>query len=245
MTMFDSIIAEADEQYNLNGKAGTLLSALLALITDETRGGFAGFLDRFKAAGLGDAVSSWINPDENTDISNEELESVLGRDALDDISRQIEIDYEKATSATAFMIPRVVDVLTPDGNVPQDKDLRSRIGGFLTETGGASGTAAGETFDRTGNAAAPVLDEDKRSAEDENTLDGGAYPVVDRVDAAASDIAEDNHNIRNDSPLGWILPLLLLGLLLILGYWFCSKTPTPTTQTSVNSNQTVANAANQ
>jgi len=89
------------------------------------------------------------------------------------------------------------------------------------------------------------LDEDKRSAEDGNTLDGGAYQVVDRVDAAASDIAEDNHNIKNDSPMGWILPLLLLGLLLILGYWFCSKTPTPTTQTSVNSNQTVTNAANQ
>ena len=39
MTMFDSIIAEADEQFNLKGKAGTLLSALLALMTDGTRGG--------------------------------------------------------------------------------------------------------------------------------------------------------------------------------------------------------------
>ena len=33
----------------------------------------------------------------------------------------------------------------------------------------------------------------------------------------------DGSNKRNNSPLAWMLPLLLLGLLLTLGYWYCSN----------------------
>ena len=120
MAMFDSIINEAEGKFNLGGKAGTLLSALLALMTDRNRGGLAGFLEQFSRAGLGETASSWVGSNANTPISDEQLESALGGDTLDGLANRAGTDYKTATSATAYMIPRVVDALTPEGIVPQE-----------------------------------------------------------------------------------------------------------------------------
>jgi len=83
-------------------KAGTLLSALLALMTDANRGSLAGFADKFNQAGFGDAASSWISSGVNAEASNEQLESALGTDTLDGISDQIGTDYNTTVSAAAF-----------------------------------------------------------------------------------------------------------------------------------------------
>ncbi len=229
MTMFDSIIAQADERFDLNGKAGTLLSALLALMTDGTRGGLAGFTERFNQAGLSDSVSSWINSGANTEISKEQLESALGTDALRNVAAQTGTDYDETVSAAAFMTPRVVDALTPDGIVPPDGDLMSRVAGFLT--GAAASVTTAETFDRFGTAAAETLDADKKHITDINALGGETYPVGNRVDANLETVDDAPDN---PSPLQWLLPLLLLGLLLVIGYWSCSKSPESPVSASVN-----------
>lgn len=207
--MFDSIINEADAKFNLGGKAGTLLSALLALMTDGNHGGFTGFLEKFNVAGLGNTVSSWVSSDANTTISNEQLESALGEATLNNIAAQTGTDYTTATSATAFMTPHVIDALTPNGVVPQDGDLLTRIGSYLTGStvgsafGGINTTNVGETFDRIGTAA---VDDNVRAFGDRT---GSALDTVD-VDG-------------DDSILKWLIPLLLLGLLIVLGYTFCGK----------------------
>ena len=42
-----------------------------------------------------------------------------------------------------------------------------------------------------------------------------------------NDVEFDNlEAAKNDSPLSWLMPLLIVGLLLILGYSFCSKSET-------------------
>jgi len=211
MSMFDSIINEADEKFNLGAKAGTVLSALLALMTDKNSGGFAGFLERFNRAGLGDTVTSWIGSGSNMPVSNEQLESALGEDALKNIADQTGTDYGSATSATAFLIPRVVDALTPEGEIPQDGDLLSRIGGYL------NGGAASGSINAVGNTAGAVSDR----------FGNAPHSVGETVDG----------NDGDDSILKWLLPLLLLGLLLFLGYTFCGKsTPVVTTNANVNTN---------
>lgn len=215
MSMFDSIINEAGEKFNLGGKAGTLLSALLALMTDKNRGGFAGFLEKFNTVGLGDTVSSWVSAGTNTPVSNEQIESALGEETLKDIANQTGTDYQSATSATAYMTPRVIDALTPEGVVPQESDLLSRIGGYLTggaASGGISAANVGESFDRIGTAA---IDDNVRAFD----RTGNALNTVD-------DTGGDN------SPLRWLLPLLLLGLLIGLGYMFCGKSSVPTAPTA-------------
>ena len=246
--MFDSIIAEANERFNLNGKADTLLSALLARMADESRGGLTGFTEKFHQIGLSDTISSWVNPGKNTDISDSQLESALGKDTLNDIADQSRVDYATAVSAIAFMIPRVIDALTPDGALPPEKDLLSKIGGLISGSSATSVTAE-ETFDRIGTAAVPALEAEKKPDGDVSKINASANPLVDRVNAdidrVEANLEGTGGNYKSDSPLAWILPLLLLGLLLILGYWFCSKAPAAAPVSEVNANQSVTNAANQ
>jgi hypothetical protein len=49
--------------------------------------------------------------------------------------------------------------------------------------------------------------------------------VLDRVDPGTIDkIEPDTDEIYNDdSVLKWLIPLILVALLVIIGYWFCGK----------------------
>ncbi|MDQ3713701.1 MAG: YidB family protein [Acidobacteriota bacterium] len=249
--MFDSIINEAEGKFNLGGKSGTLLSELLALMTDGTGGGLAGFLERFNQVGLGDTASSWVNSGTNTPLSNEQLKSALGSDTIDEIANRAGADYQTTASAAAYLIPRIVDNLTPNGVIPESGDVLSRIGDYSTganETIGATGTSKAETFDRVGTAASDTLDADTRNVGGLNTNVGNMRSVGDRPNIPLTRAVDQFDEDEDNSPLKWILPLLLLGLLLTLGYTFCSKAPEPTaTNVNVNVNKVNmnANVANQ
>lgn len=252
MSLFDSIIGEVNEKFNLSGeKAGGLLSALLGLMT-APGGGFRGFIDRFTNAGLGDTATSWITMGDNTPLSDEQLESALGEDTIGSVAQQAGVDRATATSAMAFMVPQVVDRLTPDGEVPNETDLLSRIGGFLTGAGGAiagglgtAGAAAGGAFDRVGSAAEELLDRDRDVVVDrtDTVRDSSGVLVGDRagmVNTTRETIDDDTDD--GGSILRWLLPLLLLGLLLVLGYWFCSRPSTPIPPGNANVNRANVNA---
>lgn len=248
MSMFDSIINEAGEKFNLGGKTGTLLSALLALITSKSSGGFAGFLEKFNAAGLGDTALSWISSGSNMPISNEQLESALGRDEIQNIASQTGTDYDTAASATAFMTPRVVDALTPDGEIPQDGDLLTRIGGYLTGIGAAAGgigittAAVGGLPDKAEASIGNAYDDAKRTiGRGVDAVGDTAGAVGDRVGGAVNRVSDSfDGDGDGSSVLKWLIPLLLLGLLIALGYWFCGKSApvatTPNTNTNANAN---------
>lgn len=212
MALFDSIVEDARGRFELGDKAENLLAALLALITDKNRGGFNGFLDRIGAAGLGDVSSSWISSGASAPISKEQTEAALGPVTLNDISSQTKIDYDTTVAATAFMLPHVVNKLTPDGVVPSDADLHSETAGVLPETG----EAAAETFDRIGTAAVGVTKE--------------------KEEIMVEDLNE------NESSLKRLLPIILVVLFVILGFWFCRtapKTEAPAVENKVNANSNI------
>ncbi|MGI8495006.1 MAG: YidB family protein [Pyrinomonadaceae bacterium] len=199
--MFDSIVSESGEKYGLGDKAGNLLSSLLNLITDQNQGGFAGFLDRFRKIGLSDELNSWIGKGANTTISGEQVEWALGTDTTDEMAKQAGLDADVARASLGRMIPAVVSELTPNGTIPTDDDLLSRIGGYLSGVGestiSTTGVITNAAFDRIGTAAAENISEP-------NPLD---------------DIAEFN----DDSPMKWIVPLIILILFVISGWAFCGK----------------------
>lgn len=212
MALFDSIVNDARERFELGDKAGTLFSALLVLITDENRGGFAGFLERFNAAGLGDIASSWISSGANTPISKEQTEAALGPVTLDDISKQSAIDYDTTVAAAAFMLPQIVNELTPDGAIPHDADMRSRTGELLPETV----EAGAENFDRIGTAAVGT--------------------TVEKGEIMAENFDEKESDLKR------LLPVIILALLVILGFWFCRTQPkaeAPAAETTTNANSNI------
>src|SRR5215475_8603934 len=118
MTILEPIINEVSEQFGLRGKAGPLMTALLTLISNERTGGLQGFLDQFRRAGLGEIVSSWVSRGSNTPTTTEQLERAIGSDTINRISSNVGVARAASASALAYMIPRVVDLLTPEGVVP-------------------------------------------------------------------------------------------------------------------------------
>ncbi len=257
MSLFDSIISEAGSRFGLGDKSGTLLSALLSLMTDQNRGGFAGFLNLFSKAGLGDVASSWISSGVNSDLSEEQVESALGSDTITTIANQAGVNSTTAKSALAYLIPGVVDKLTPDGVVPEESSMLSTIGDFLSGWGGAAlgaagavaglaGSAIGGTAGAVGDVAGAGIDAGKKAVGAVGDVagagvDAGKKAVGDAmnmVGGAMGDVTEGGGGI-----LKWLLPLILLGLLLLLGFWFCSKAPVaPVGNANANKTNTNANA---
>lgn len=250
MSLFDSIISKTSEKFGLGGKAGSLLSALLALMTDKNRGGFTGFLNRFNNAGLEDIVASWVDSGENLPLSNEQLESALGKETIADTAAQADVDQPTTTSALAYMIPQVVDSLTPDGVIPDENNLLSRIGGYLSGFGGAAvgglGAAASGVFDKVGTAATDTTFDKKSAAVSSgiDTIGDASRNITEKTSAAFNRVDDAIDGDSSSSVLNWLLPLILLALAVILGYWFCGKSTTPTPVTNANVNKSAPANAN-
>ncbi len=240
MSLFDSVISMAADKFGLGDKSGTLLSALLSMMTNQDSGGFSGFLNLFSKAGLGDLASSWVSSGANSPLSNEQLESALGSNTIGSIAEKVGLPAGTATSAMAWMVPQVIDKLTPDGVVPEEKDLLSKIGDFLSGWGGAAigaagavaglaGSAIGGTADAVGDVAGAGVDAGKKVVGAVGDTLGGASKMVG---GAMNDVTEGGGGL-----LKWLLPLILLGLLLALGWWFCGKGQVPAANTNTNVNK--------
>lgn len=128
--MFNSIVKEASEKFDTGDKTKTLLAALLRLIDDAGGGGLQGFVEKFRRAGSGDLVDSWIRIGDNRAISNARLEATLGTNALGSIAGQVGVDRTTATTVLGFMTPRVIDALTPNGDLPDESDLSKKLKKF-------------------------------------------------------------------------------------------------------------------
>jgi uncharacterized protein YidB (DUF937 family) len=252
--MFSSIIDGVNEKYDLGDKAGELVSAILILITDKESGGFAGFINRFRSVGLGDLADSWVSSGANTPVSYEQTESALGEDTLRGLSEKSGADYETSVHASSYIIPHLVDDLTPDGEIPSEDDLLSRAGGYLTGVGTSSGDDGSSADDGVGTSSGGV----GTSSGGVGTSSGLAGENIDRVDAAsetAARLAEneaesggagvlgDEINGHENALLSWLLPLLILVLLVILGFWFCGGKSEPVATVNANANVS-ANATN-
>ncbi len=136
MTILEPIINDVSEQFGLRGKAGPLMTALLTLISNERTGGLQGFLDQFRRAGLGEMVSSWVSRGSNTPVTTEQLERAIGSDTINRIATNVGAQPGVTASALAYMIPRVVDLLTPEGVVPSRLPawVSSYLGGAAART---------------------------------------------------------------------------------------------------------------
>ena len=232
MSIFDSIIGMAGDKFGLNsGKAGGLVSGVLSLIVAD--GGLNGFLARFRNAGLGDTAQSWVTAGDNAPLSNEQLESALGADKISSLAASAGVEHSTAASALSAIVPQVVDRLTPDGEMPADNQgFLSKISGYMGGLGGAAAGAVGAAgamasgaFDRAGGATG-----------------NAANAVGNKFGSTLNAVSPVGDNAGGSSILKWLLPLILLGLLVFLGYMFCGKSTTPTVVTNTNTNTAKTNA---
>ncbi len=77
MATFDTLIDDLATQFGLGANARTLVREVLAMISSSP-GGFGGFLDKFKSAGLTSEVASWLGRPDASPIAAGEVERALG-----------------------------------------------------------------------------------------------------------------------------------------------------------------------
>jgi outer membrane protein OmpA-like peptidoglycan-associated protein/uncharacterized protein YidB (DUF937 family) len=249
MAIFDSLIREVAEKFGLGDRAGQLLASLLSLITSSDGGGLTGFISKFTGAGLGNIVDSWISRGENTALTNDQLSRVLGSETIRNLAEKAGLSPAAATPALAYMLPKVVDSLTPDGVVPTS--LPETVMSYISSLSSLLGKGVGAVTDVAGDLASGAADAVSAGAA---AVGAGAAAMGAGVASAAGAVgsgAKAAAEIAGDtaksgmSGLLRLLPLLLLALVAFLGYRYCATdtttqqaalpSPSPTIVPSINS----------
>jgi len=78
-------------------------------------------LDRFRNAGNGATVDSWVKDGPNQSIQPQEVQAAIEPETLDELARQTGLSREELLRRLATELPHAVDRLTPDGVVPGEQ----------------------------------------------------------------------------------------------------------------------------
>lgn len=98
------------------GAAGTVLS-----------GGLGDLLNQLQQSGHGETANSWVGKGENRPIAPGDLANALGADQIESLSAQSGLSRDELLSGLSQYLPQVVDHLTPDGRLPNENEISSRI----------------------------------------------------------------------------------------------------------------------
>jgi outer membrane protein OmpA-like peptidoglycan-associated protein/uncharacterized protein YidB (DUF937 family) len=116
--LLESLISETSKQLGAGDQLRRLVSETLKFAFDDAHGGLAGFLQKFRNAGFGAIVDSWVSRGENKSITAQQVDQALIGEPIKRISAAAGLSEEKATSMLAAILPRLVDLVTPEGHVP-------------------------------------------------------------------------------------------------------------------------------
>ena len=124
------------------------LGNLASAVQDE--GGLDGLIGKLQASGLNGEVDSWIGTGPNQSVDPQQLGAALGTDEVQRLSAKSGIDIAALLPLLAAFLPQIINMLTPQGQVPQGglsqggaPDLGGLLGGLMGTAGGASGQTAG------------------------------------------------------------------------------------------------------
>lgn len=94
--------------------------AKIALDLFNQHGGLNGVLDKFNASGLGEQVASWVSRGENLPISAAQVSGVFGSTAMAAMAAEVDLSPEVLSNLIAENLPKLVNKMTPNGEVPTD-----------------------------------------------------------------------------------------------------------------------------
>ena len=124
MSLLDSVLGGQGQQ----GGGASLVPAVDQLI--ERAGGLQGLLGLLQQHGLGGAVQSWVGTGANQPVSGEQLGQALQNGGLgstvENLASKVGMDPQELLGHLGQVLPKVVDHLTPDGQVPEG----AQAGGF-------------------------------------------------------------------------------------------------------------------
>lgn len=87
-------------------------------------GGLKDLVDQFHQKGKGDVADSWIAKGPNKSISSRDLAEALGPERIDELARRTGMSRDELIEELRQRLPEAVDEVTPDGRLPNEKDVR-------------------------------------------------------------------------------------------------------------------------
>jgi uncharacterized protein YidB (DUF937 family) len=96
-----------------------LVNAVMGVIGNQKDGGLTGLVQQFAGKGLGDIVNSWVSTGQNLPITAQQIQQGLGANTIKQLASKTGIAPEEISSRLTEILPKLVDKLTPDGQVPQ------------------------------------------------------------------------------------------------------------------------------
>jgi uncharacterized protein YidB (DUF937 family) len=102
-----------------NNPQGGLLDQLSKGVSGTALGDI---LDRFRNAGAGSKVDSWVSTGPNQPIDPKDVETAIDEDTLTSLSMQTGLTRDELIARITKDLPEVVDKLTPRGELPAATD---------------------------------------------------------------------------------------------------------------------------
>lgn len=107
---------------DLAGGLGGLLGGASA--GSVLSGGLSNLIKDLQNAGQGQAAQSWVGSGPNQPIPPDQLEDAIGEDTITALSRQTGMSRSDLLAALSRHLPEVVDRLTPQGRVPNEREAQ-------------------------------------------------------------------------------------------------------------------------
>jgi uncharacterized protein YidB (DUF937 family) len=74
---------------------------------------------QFEEKGMRDQVDSWVRTVPNKPVERRQIEDVFGGRELEELARRRGVDRDQLADVLAKYIPRIIDELTPSGQLPR------------------------------------------------------------------------------------------------------------------------------
>lgn len=112
--------------------AGKILGALLGAFNGgdkATSNGspLSGLMDKLSKSGLVEQAQSWIGTGENKPVSGAQIADALPDETLKQVAQETGVSPQQAADQIAQSLPKAVDKLTPNGQLPQAGSLEELI----------------------------------------------------------------------------------------------------------------------
>ena len=122
--MLGNILGSAASSILNNSGNGQSIAMQLIQSLLQSQGGIEGIIKRFQESGLEGILKSWISTDEeNQPISANQVVEVVGQENMSQAAEKVGVSELDASNLLAEYLPKMVDMLTPNGQLPDLNNL--------------------------------------------------------------------------------------------------------------------------
>lgn len=122
--MLGNILGSVASSILNNGNNNQSVAIQLIQVLLQSQGGIEGIIKRFQESGLEGILKSWISTDEkNQPISANQVVEVVGQENMSQAAEKVGVSELDASNVLAEYLPKMVDMLTPNGQLPDLNNL--------------------------------------------------------------------------------------------------------------------------